>query len=494
MSDIVVHCAPPFGYSFGVVDRGVRMFDPTSLPLRGWWRANYVGAPWVGRATAGVSGSRDLPAPAGPYTTPTVSPNTVNGYTPAKFISASLTTFTCPGLAGDYVVTSTNRYSGWALIYVYTIERDDPANPYLNEAICSESASYWFIYMRAGGLVGLQHVDGGSTRNTAITPIFTRVWQLVQWRYDGTSIQIRVNNGAWSTTTAPALGGGSGNPIYIGANYGLGLFMTADLLDMALTDVAFSDAQFDNILAYCQTRYGLALDTRVFDPAVSLSLLDYWRANYTGTPWLGTPGVGTSGGNQLDATSGGETPAVLSPVNGFTAADFDGTNDFVYKLGGFGAGSATMANYFVWALVYIDAISTNDTTHAYNNDAILADYGGAFGLHLRSGSGVTKAQFYHYDGAERVVEIDVTTGQWTLLQFRYDGTNISAKVDSGSIQTTAASAPTALGADLQIGRNYNFAQFLDGKVMELGVMTSRGGDALFDRIREYVNARYKLSL
>lgn len=490
MSDIVVHCAPPFGYSFGVVDRGVRMFDPTSLRLTGWWRANFPGTNWPARASQGLSSGRDLVAPAGPYNPPNIGTNVVNGYTPAKFSSATLTE-----LVGASLGTFINgaQYSGWALIYVYSLTTDDTATLYLNEAICTETGSYWYIYLRSGGLVGMQHLDGGSVRQTVETPLFMRMWQLVQWRYDGTRIQIRVNDGAWVSTTTTALSGGSGNNLLVGCNYGQAIFINADLLDLAFIDSTLSDAQFDGVLAYCRTRYGLELKQRVFDPTVSLTLIDHWRGNYVVTTWPGTPGPGTSGTQALVADAGQE-PDLGAQLNGYVPADFNGSSDIAYDLAGFGSGYSSLTTYFVWALVWIDTVTTTDTTHAYNNHAIFSDYSGAFSISLVNDAGTKKVQFYHYDGNERIIATPVSTGQWTLLQMRYDGTNVRCKVDNGVVQTTAASALSVVTASMQVGRSYDFSKFFDGKIMELGLMASKGGDALFDRIREYVNDRYKLSL
>ncbi len=60
------------------------IMDPADEVLTGWWGPNYAASPWVGRASAGTSGSRQLTSGIAP-TTGTAQ----NGHTPASFVLAS---------------------------------------------------------------------------------------------------------------------------------------------------------------------------------------------------------------------------------------------------------------------------------------------------------------------------------------------------------------------------------------------------------------------
>jgi len=232
-----------------------------------------------------------------------------------------------------------------------------------------------------------------------------------------------------------------------------------------------------------------------FDPA-TLSLAGWWRANSTtgyqnstGT-FDGVASAGSSGSRDLTQATGGNRPADGTAINGHTPPDFDATDDYVEgtTVGTFISTTA----YRYWALVYIDAISTN-SANPYDNDAIWYESGQNFGLHVRDNAGTKTAYAYHWDGAAKAASATISTGAWTLIQARYDGTDIRLKVDNGTVQTAAASTATGTTTtNLRLGAPATLV--LDGRIADVGFLTTAGSDADFDDIRTYVNARYGLSL
>jgi hypothetical protein len=221
-----------------------------------------------------------------------------------------------------------------------------------------------------------------------------------------------------------------------------------------------------------------------YDPAV-LSLTGWWRAPFTGSPWAGESSAGSSSGRNL-------TEATNPPSTGSEdEADFDGTNDILANATAMST-MITASAYFMWALVWIDAIDTaNDESTAYSNDPIICDSGGYWGMHLTTNGG-NKVQMFHWDGAGKAAEATVSTGQWTLIMARYDGTNIRIQVNSGSVVTRAAGSVSTLTGTVQMaGRGAGFANI---KVRDGGVMASAGSDGLFSSIKSYVNTFYGLSL
>lgn len=226
----------------------------------------------------------------------------------------------------------------------------------------------------------------------------------------------------------------------------------------------------------------------VFDPA-TLSLSGWWRGSYSGSPWVGTASEGSSGSRNLSEST--NPPSVGTAVNGFAPAVFDGVNDELsagIAISNFISSSA----YFVWALAWINAISsTGGLTSAFTNQAVLADMNGFWGFSLSRGSGNNRVQFWHWDGAAKGVEISVTTQQWVLLMARYDGANIRARINSGSVSSASAGSITNVSNTLRMGRG---GAIYNGRVLDAGLMASAGSDDLFDDIRDYVNARYGLAL
>jgi hypothetical protein len=242
------------GYSFGIGGRASGNFA-ASLALSAWWRmvdpGDYNGAgTWAGRASLGTSGKN----PAIDLSTfPSKSGNNVVFNSTDDFLTGSGKLFaTYFGVAA---------YSGWALIYVNAVDTDDAA-PYNNVAIASSDpsdSSRFSVYLRSSGLVGLHHYDG-SDHKTVITEIEFGVWQLVQWRFNGTHIQIRVNDGAWQSTAASSIVYSIDPDIRLGRSYFNTEYFDGSMRDVALSGVCFDDATFERVRAQLSTEYGVVLD------------------------------------------------------------------------------------------------------------------------------------------------------------------------------------------------------------------------------------------
>jgi hypothetical protein len=234
-----------------------------------------------------------------------------------------------------------------------------------------------------------------------------------------------------------------------------------------------------------------------FDPA-TLALTGWWRASFASSPWTPTASAGTSGsnGNLAEATN---PPAVGTALNGYDSADFDGTNDALTS-------AATIADlinadsYSGWALIRANAIGTSATDAApYDNDPITTTNAQQhFGLALTTNGG-DRIQVYHNDGVswKTVPSLTISTATPVLVQFRYDGTDIEARIDSGAYQSVAAGNVSAavLDGDLMVFGGPSFASaFADLNVWEYGVSDQTFSDADFDNVKDYINARYGLAL
>ena len=228
----------------------------------------------------------------------------------------------------------------------------------------------------------------------------------------------------------------------------------------------------------------------VFDPA-TLSLTGWWRGSFSASPWVGTASAGSSG--TRDLTEGTNAPASGSAVNGFNPADFDGTNDELSNattMGTLLSASAWMA----WVLFWADGIDTsNADATAYNNDALICDAGQFWGIHLRN---TPTVQIYQWDGAAKVNAHAISTGAWNLICARYDGTNLRSSLNGGAITSLAAGNITTTTHALKVGENAaGSPSYLDGKILDIGMMASAGSDAnITTDIKAYVNSRYNLAL
>ncbi len=223
-------------------------FSPATLSLTGWWRASYSGSPWTPTASAGSSGSNGNLSEA---TNPPSTGSAVNGLTPADFDG---TNDLLEGANSLDTFINVNAHSGWALLNIDAISTDN-ADPAENPAIATGvSAAHFVVSLRSSGLAVLHHFG-----STAITAAFsTGAWQLVQWKYDGTNYKIRVNSGAWSSGAASDLASVAAN-LRVGQNYDGSKRLDGRMLELALTDTTLSDANFDNVKSYVNSRYALSL-------------------------------------------------------------------------------------------------------------------------------------------------------------------------------------------------------------------------------------------
>lgn len=234
-------------------------WSPAQLALSGWWRGSYT-APgadprWTGTASAGGSGSRNLIAAV---VTPPGAGTAVNGYTPADFVPATPNGLDTNDAASDFL--SLSAYSGWALVYFDAITTNS-ATAYQNDVIVNSSTGgYMGVTARSSGLVYLYQYDGGFPQAQAAAA--AGAWQLVHFKYDGTSMKIGVN-GTWGTPVAAgniavALGG---EKLRFGQNASGGTFpMDGRALEYGFASSALADGDLaTKMRGYAATRYGVSV-------------------------------------------------------------------------------------------------------------------------------------------------------------------------------------------------------------------------------------------
>ncbi len=231
---------------------------------------------------------------------------------------------------------------------------------------------------------------------------------------------------------------------------------------------------------------GGAAGAKGFD-AASLALTGWWRASYAASPWRGAGSAGSSGTRALSQAS--SPPSTGSAVNGLVPADFNGTDQYL---------SSTVQNdaYLsvggssLFCLFY--ANSAPSPVSDYSDGTFFTDPANAETTFGFTSSGIGMCL---YDGAYKRLNVACGTGAWHLAQFKHDGTNMKARVDSGSWSSLACGTLSFLTPSaVVVGQGYAGGMYFDGRILELGVAATALSDAVFDRIKTYVNARYALSL
>ncbi len=223
-------------------------FDAATLSLTGFWRASYAASPWVGVPSAGSSGSRDLSE----ATNPPSAGAAINGLTPADFDGTNdvLTNATQMG-----TLLSASAWSCWALVNIDAINTNN-TDVWLNDPIFNDSGAFWGIHLKSGGTVHAYQWDGAA--KSVSETIATGAWALVQAKYDGTNLRLRVNGGSWQSVAAGNIATTTGT-LRVGLTPTAGHAFDGRMADLGIANTAFSDATFDDLKSYINARYGLSL-------------------------------------------------------------------------------------------------------------------------------------------------------------------------------------------------------------------------------------------
>lgn len=229
-------------------------FDPSTLAWTGWWRASYSGSPWAGVASAGTSGAKSLPTAAG-SNAPTTGA-ALNGLVPASFTAASTQAF-------SYVVSTLDALiSAGAYTYTVLVNPNNPgatnANPYSEQQILGDTGAVWGLTYSTSGVRAF-HQDSGGIKATGYVAIAANTWSLVDVKYDGTNIQIRVNGGAWTTVAAGSAVSLNATNFRVGRNFST-TYTNMLLAEIGIAASTFADGTLNSFrTSYIDPRYALSL-------------------------------------------------------------------------------------------------------------------------------------------------------------------------------------------------------------------------------------------
>jgi IPT/TIG domain len=247
----------PSGTSAPLVGGFTYVFDPGTLPLNLWQRADYPGplVVWPGSASAGTSGAHNCPA----TTTATQGPP-LNGRIPALYTNpqSSVADAKCD----QYI--SVPAYSGWMLAKGIVANADGgAATPYLSTQIAADSTNALFGCSYSAGGIDVWALSSFVGYVRLQFPLAVGVYGLLQWYYDNVNLFARLNSGAWASVACVAGFNGiplNGQAYTIGAApYSAVPFFDGDVPDHALSPTVISQPNFANVVSYCNARYGLAL-------------------------------------------------------------------------------------------------------------------------------------------------------------------------------------------------------------------------------------------
>ena len=226
-----------------------RYSSPVDLALTGYWRASFSASPWTPTASAGASGTNGNLTEA---TNPPITGTAVNGFVPAAFNG------TTHLLSNATALTSMITDTAGSLVSLFnaTTAIADPGSTssYLDPSLISSGTSRLQLGFSTAG-VRLSTFNGTAWDGVAAA-CGTAAWHLAPARWNSTTLEVRVDGGTWQSLARTIVT--SGGAIQIGKNYDLA-FLAGKILETATCPSRLSDATFDDIRAYVNTRYALSI-------------------------------------------------------------------------------------------------------------------------------------------------------------------------------------------------------------------------------------------
>jgi hypothetical protein len=220
--------------------------DPATLALSLWVRAPYGGAPWVGVASTGSSGAKNL-------TTNTSEPDVgaeLNGLAGADCDGVNEAFSWVGGTWAD--VISASAYT-FILACVPRSPNAPGAQPYDDALFIGDNGGSVGCGYSTSGFRAFH--DDGAVRVTAAVAAAADAFHTVAVRYNGTQIQIRVDGGDWTSVAAGNVGApGLASSVQFMKNYTTNFANGIDY-EVIASQSAFSDETVAGVEAYLLDRY-----------------------------------------------------------------------------------------------------------------------------------------------------------------------------------------------------------------------------------------------
>lgn len=226
----------------------------------------------------------------------------------------------------------------------------------------------------------------------------------------------------------------------------------------------------------------------LYDPAV-LDLTFWARASYSGSPWGGEASAGVSGSHQVSEAT--DPPQVGTAVNGRTPAEYF-TGDQLVSAVGMSTFIATNA-WSAWVLYKATSASADPGANLrYTSPGFFSDNGSAYFQLVYNAAGAWVVQ---YDGAYKELQVSggASTGTWYLLQAKYNGTTLSARVNGGTRVTLAAGNMGGAGSLMKMGIGTTSNTFL-GNLLDGALSKQTFSDEVEDSILAYARGYHGLAL
>ncbi len=220
-----------------------------------------------------------------------------------------------------------------------------------------------------------------------------------------------------------------------------------------------------------------------------LNISGWWQGAFTSLPWLGTGSNGLS--FRRDLITNGSNPTVGTGSGGYASALFTAASSNYIETEYQNNIFFTKAAGSLWILFYANTAPALDVT-VYYNGQFLSDAANAETIFGFTTSGIHCSL---YSGGYSTLDIACATGGWHLAQFKWNSTNLYARVDRGLWTSTPCGALSFLNPSaMTVGRSYAGVYYLDAQILDCATSTEAFTDSQFTDIVTYCEYRYGLNL
>lgn len=460
------------------------------LPLTGWWRASYSGAPWLGTASAGTSGAHSV-SNAGSGTTDVAAGPNVNGLAPAHF--GTTTKYLRDAASGIGAYISPTGYRVAALVNVGS-GIAGPAGPSLDAAIIADGGNAaWGIAVNSKEVI-LYHFR--TITHITVSHPMTPGWHVVDASYDGSTIRLSVDGSpAVQATVGPLTNYSTGDPLVIGAGPAGTKQFVGDIAELIVCDQPLATVSPEAMKAYFEARYGLDLswspkknipDTTLFlraDLGLTLS-------NGKVATWVDQSGVGDANRNANQSIVAAR-PGFQSSnprFRGYPTIDctMDGAQERYLRTGVWGA--PTLSGEVTIAIVCRRANSSINNRYLFDSLS-----GNQFALY-QDNTGSTHYAYNTGIGSYAYRNADLLSPSAVILSAK-NGSGSALRVNSNSNNATVSGNPGAFSpTGFTIGCYLGAGPYSDFEIAEICVWWRQLTPVEIAALNAYFGARYGLAI
>jgi hypothetical protein len=353
-------------------------------------------------------------------------------------------------------------------------------------ALFSDNTGYVVIAISQLGVSASHYTAAAGYVSTPYVPLAINTRACIQVVYDGTTLKIRVNGGAWAGVAAASLDVlALAKSLRFGVNFSASTSVYGRIGRILASKVALPDAIMDGLYLDAVKNYGVVQYPTAVDPA-TLALSMYCKDFASVIPWAATASTGTSATHSLGFDADGDAaPTAGVAVNGHVPVYFDSAIGQALETapGQPLSTFATASSGTIVMVVKFPAAAAPAGGGVFVDPSFLIDRGGNVVISYSTsgiGAGI-------YDGAQKTTRIAAAAGTWHFVAVRWDGAKLTLRVD-GAQSIVAAGNVFTLTGRVVLGKlpTVAFSKYSLARILMSTALT----DAQLDGLYLHAQAEY----